>query len=328
MMRTRIAILLMGAFALMMLLSVGTRLLVVQGGVDSFQPVRMLIERATPQRVLPFGFGFLVLPGASEFRDPAAVLFDESPNFSVNNSIDTLDGLLVVIVPFVALLIGSSLAPRRNGEALTLLSSPISRLTFYLGHVITLCCILFVLFIAAWLGGGLLLLLAAPNPWDLIRLLTLMLACSALYAAIFGGLGLSLGILFSRPATGLITGLLIIMILVGVMPSLREAWERSYAKNHSNDYATYITGGEIPTDWAWKARVAIRHTPANALRTTLWLIEAYSPVSRQGCLLCGGVMEPGREYSIAREVLALVVAALLSIFGGGVAFRLKELGSA
>ncbi|MBU1050241.1 ABC transporter permease subunit [Candidatus Bipolaricaulota bacterium] len=327
--KSRVAAVLIGVMVVLMMLSVGTRIAVVVGsGEDSFQPIRALVEQAETLRMVSNGIEFMKTAGSSDFKDQATILFDEKLAFGSEVPIETPEGLVVVMIPFIALLIGASLSPHRDSPVLTVLSAPIRRSTFYLSHVLALSVVLVLLCFAAWLGGMVLLLLTIPSPWQLVRLLTLMLTYSALYALVFGGVGLSLGILFRKRITALMAGVLILMILVGVMPSLRESIGRAYVANHREAYLEYSQGGAIPAESKihWVAWRAVQHTPANAIRIILWITESYSPIPRAGCMQCGGIQEPGRGYSIRGEAIALAIAALISVSIGGVAFLRKEVG--
>ncbi|MBU1049380.1 ABC transporter permease subunit [Candidatus Bipolaricaulota bacterium] len=317
-----------GVMVVLTMVTMGTRIAVVQGDVNSFQPVYALIEHMTPRGMLAHGYRFSALPPPSSFRDPASVLFSESASFESDVPIETPEGLLVVALPFIALLIGASLSPRRDGPVLTLLSAPIRRVTFYLAHAVALIIVLALVCAAAWIGGCTLLLLTMPNPWQLIQLLTLLLSYSLLYAIVFGGIGLSFGVLFTKRVTSLMAGLLLIMVLVGVMPSLREMSGRTYASNHREEFIEYIEGGAVPTDLAWSIDRAIQHTPANAIRTIFWITESYSPDSRPGCMYCGSLQKPGRGYRVAGGVIALTIAAMISLAIGGFAFLCREEGTA
>jgi len=329
--KSRVGVVLVGVLAVLMMLSVGTRIAVVLGGgEDAFQPVRALVERADAPRLLSGSIEFMKTPSPSDFKDLAVILFDEKLAFGFEVPIETPEGFVVVVIPFIALLIGASLSPRRDSPVLTLLSAPIHRSTFYLGHVLALSVVLVLLCLVAWAGGAVLLLLTIPSPWELIRLLTLMLAYSALYALVFAGVGLSFGILFRKRVTALMAGMLIIMVLVGVMPSLRDLLGRAYVANHREAYVEYSQGGAIPAESRahWVAWRAVQHTPANALRIMLWITESYSSVPREGCMHCGGMYEPGRVYRATGEAIALAIAALASIAIGGAAFLRKEPGLA
>jgi ABC-type transport system involved in multi-copper enzyme maturation permease subunit len=325
--KTGTAAALIGTMVLLTLLSISTRLAVVQGGENSFHPVRMLIEDPTIGRIQQMGPSVLSTAGASEFRDEAAILFDETIAFSPRVSVVTLDGLLLIALPFVALLIGASLSPQRESPLHTLLSAPMSRFSLYFAHVMSAVGVLLVMLATSWLGGSLLLLVAVPEPWGLIRLLTLLIGFASLYAIIFASLGLTLGILFSKRATGLMAGLVVIMILVGLMPSLGETTTRSYADTHREAYREYVFGGAVPTDIAWFTLRAIQHTPANALKTILWITEAFSPIPRAGCMLCGGMQQPARGNSIRASMSALLIAALGSVAIGGIAFARKDMAA-
>ena len=326
--KSRVAVVLIGVMTVLVMLSVGTRVAVVQGGEDSFRPIRALIERADVSRMLALGTEFLKIPGPSGFADQATVLFDEEVSFGHDVPLEVLSGLIVIAVPFVALLVGASMSPRRGSPVLTLLSAPVRRVSLYLAHVMALGAVLAILCTAAWIGGASLLALTVAAPGVLIRLLSLMLVYTLLYAMVFGCLGLSLGILFRRRVTGLMAGLLLIMVLVGVMPSLKELSGRAYVANHREAYMEFTRGGDVPTDLAWYVDRGIQHTPASAIRIIFWITEAFSPIPRPGCVTCGGLQDPGRAYRVKTEVVSLAVAALLFSMIGGVAFLGKEMGEA
>jgi len=309
------------AFALLVGVSVGTRLVRIQYGSG---PATMLIERATPKRVLPVGHLFLTARVLSAFRDPAKVLFQEGSAFNPLTPVDSLDGVLGMIVPFVALLIGSSMSPSRKSGALTCLSAPIRKWAYYVAHASALCGILLLLGVAGWLVGVATLIVGVPQPWDLLRLFTLMMGMSVIYAAVFGMAGLALSTLFSRPAAGLLVGLLVVVLLVGGMPALRESLDRTYAARHPEEYSAFQQGESIPRDPMWLLSVVVRHTPANAFRVSMWLIDAFSPVARPGCQFCGGLRTPPREYSIAREILSLGLASIAFLLVGCGAFLWKD----
>ena len=323
MVRGKVAVSLIVGMALLMAAAVGTRMGVVQAGDEAYQPVRALSEKADASRLFSKPLAFLAQSTKrSEFLDPATILFDEAVAYQYATDVIAPEGLLVVVLPFAALLVGASLCPRCGGAVMTVLSAPVRRSSLYLAHVIALSAVVAALCLAAWLGGAFVLILAVPQPWDLLRLLALMLAYASLYALVFAGVGLSLGILLRSGAAALTGGLVLIVVFVGVMPALLELTARSYVARHSDAYTDYGRGGEEPSDVFWLALRAVQHTPANAVRMILWVTETFSPVRREGCMLCG--TKPLRQYTIAGEACALALAAVVSLGAGGVAFARQE----
>ena len=322
--RNRAAMILVVAFVGLCTLAVGMRV-ISTGRPHAFQRVHALIEKITLERAAYWGGSFLSITPVPRGAKYPTLLFPSEVGFDDLSTI-SLNGVLLYVLPFVALLIGVGMAPEAGGGQRTLLSAPVRRGALYVAHGLALLLFIGLLLAAAWGACSLVLHTGMPYVGQSGSQMTRMFLYAALYAGALAMLGLALGTLFRRRTPALIAGLLAVILLTQVMPPLRDWAVNVYHYAHQETLREALSRGREPTDPAWMGVKAIQHTPTCALNVIFYYI--YRPtagVPNPDCRSCGALLSSAR--TIRGEAIALAAAMSIAFLLGGGLFVRREVSA-
>jgi hypothetical protein len=318
--RNRPTLLLTCAIVCLMLLSVGTRLPITGQGAGAFDRIHALVENPSLERIAAWGASFFALTPVPRGAVAGTVLFS---NEGTRHDVSTicLSGVLLFALPLVAVLVGVGTAPPRGGTTLTICSAPIRRATLHLAYTTALLGYLVGVLAIGW-GLCALLLHAAGLGGQTQRQLVSVFAYSALLASICASLGLWLGVWFKRPSAAMLAGITCIIVLVGIFPNLGEFLTESYFDTRPELVQPVRDTGVWPSDPAFLAILAARHTPANALMRIFREIANPTPTTLDRTCNCRVAWSSAKV--ITEETIALAAALVIAVLGGLLVFARQE----
>jgi ABC-type transport system involved in multi-copper enzyme maturation permease subunit len=233
----------------------------------------------------------------------------------------TLDGIVFLLFPLVALLIGATFLPERRSEAM-LFSLPVRRslLFLMLAGALTLF-IAGVMSVAFSVSLGLGAVLGAPDP-TLVGTAARFWLASTLYVLFFALLGLALSIALRTRESALVAGVIAVVLLAGVGPS---AYDLLVVRYGHFIMSQVKSTSELAT---FRPRPTVLGTTVSLLGVapTCALAAAYQEVaslrSPLGCRTCGDTT--GTRRALTRNYRVLGVAILLPLIVGMALFSRKE----
>lgn len=319
--RSRSALLLTCAIVGLMLLSVGTRLPITGQGAGAFDLIHALVEDPSLERVAAWGASFFTLTPVPRGAVATSVLFS---NEGTRHDVSTicLSGVLLFALPLAAMLIGVGTAPPRGGASLTICSAPIRRATLYLAYTTALLGYLVAVLAVGWGFCALLLHTTGLGGQTVQRQLVSAVAYSALFAGICASLGLWLGVWFKRPSAAMLAGIVGIIVLVAILPNLGEFLTESYFDARPELVQPVRDTGVWPSDPAFRAILAVRHTPANALQRILREIANPTPTTLDRTCHCRVAWSSAK--AITEETIALAAALVIAVLAGLSVFAQRE----
>jgi len=274
-------------------------------------------------------FHLLLLPGSRQRNVPGAAhpyLSDTVSRDSLLLHFSTLDDVYLLLLPFLALLLGANVWPHRAAMFLTLLTLPMSRSVHFLIRVFALgTSTVGAMALVFGVNLGTTLLLQHPTV-DEIRLIAEFHLIALLYALVFGFVSVSLAGSLPRTSTALGVGLVLLAVLAGVgITGLRYA-QASYVQSHRTALEkAEDLGSQLERDLAVRAITYLAMTPSIAYNEAVSVLPEIHR-SAGGCQGCATVSMYRRHAS--RSYQGLLLSSLAAIMLGWFGFlRRKVPGS-
>ena len=234
------------------------------------------------------------------------------------SSTSTLQVVAMLILPIVALVLGTVFVPQRHALRLLLHGLPAQRITVYGAMALATG--------IAWTSTVVLILIPylgiaafQPRAGAWLSLFARYGLSVFLHGGLFAALGLALASLYRRRATALIIGLGLLLAFGIMLPTLKGAWNTHWSLSTDLEYRREIMRGERPWDLSvWGFAILARVPTSALLSESMATFSEANEIAREGgCPSCRR-----REDPLGFGIL--VGTPFLLLLGGAIAYVRRE----